>query len=183
MNTTSQVRITKTNYFWPNEEEYNTFMRISLIIRFIKSLGLSEKMHSIPIEAIHALPPSQGVMSNERKTVDETGPFEPLEKDASPNFSIDDPNMNSLTNSPPENTFVDTEKDVEKESSDKFEIAKNGYVRPSYLNSEVIEDLNLSDRHNNVDVSVDSKMVELLFVCFRCSSFPLNISEGCSSDE
>merc|ERR1712223_5453 len=55
--------------------------------------GLSEKMHSIPIEAIHAVPPSQINNSDEEVTVDKAGKFEisDLVNDTKINCSISAP--------------------------------------------------------------------------------------------
>ena len=101
-------------------------------------------MHSIPIEAIHALPPTQRINTVETVAVNEIDTMEILEKEDSPNVSIDAPQINSLTDAP----FT------EEKCSDEFEIGKNGYIQPSYSNSEVIEDLEFSARTNNADSSV-----------------------------
>merc|ERR1719422_48410 len=101
-------------------------------------------MHSIPIEAIHALPPTQHINTVETIAVNEIDTIEILEKDESPNVPTDIPQISSLTVVP----FM------EDKSSDKLEIGKNGYIQPSYSNSEVIEDLENSARIKNADSSV-----------------------------
>ena len=101
-------------------------------------------MHSIPIEAIHALPSSQPINTDETIAINEIDTIESLEKEESPNAPTDVPQISSLTVAP----------SMEAKSSDEFEIGKNGYIEPSYSNSEVIEDVEFSARKNNADSSV-----------------------------
>ena len=94
-------------------------------------------MHSIPIEAIHAVPPSQINNSDEEVTVDKAVAFEisDLANDTKINCSISAPSI--------EHSVV-AEKVIEEKTCDKFENLKNGYFQPSPFNSEVIEDLDFS---------------------------------------
>lgn len=99
--------------------------------------GLSEKMHSIPIEAIHAVPPSQINNSDREVTV---GKAEELEI----NDSANDTKIDGSISPPSIEHSVVAEKVIEEPTCDKFENLKNGYFQPSSFNSEVIEDLDFS---------------------------------------
>merc|ERR1712223_1551091 len=109
--------------------------------------GLSEKMHSIPIEAIHAVPPSQINNSDEEVTMDKAVAFEisGLANDTKINFSISAPSI--------EHSVV-AEKVIEEKTCDKLENLKNGYFQPSPFNSELIEDLDFSLCRNKEITSV-----------------------------
>lgn len=108
-------------------------------------------MHSIPIEAIHALPPSERVKSEEKIIVSQTEESENYHKQELPNHSEEAAQGNCLTPISNAATCLDTEKVVKEASSDKFESGKNGYIQPLYLNSEVIEDVSLSVTVDNKD--------------------------------
>ena len=88
-------------------------------------------MHSIPIEAIHAVPPSQINNSDREVTV---GKAEELEI----NDSANDTKIDGSISPPSIEHSVVAEKLIEEPTCDKFENLKNGYFQPSSFNSEVI---------------------------------------------
>ena len=139
------------NWPWKIQDGQNSMFHCA---HFFSFSGLSEKMHSIPIEAIHALPPGENIKSDESVIVSQIEQSDIHDKEVSPIHSKEAAQQNCLATISSSETCVDTEKVVKQASSDKFESGKNGYIQPLYLNSDVIEDVSYSVNTNTKDGSV-----------------------------